>query len=62
MYIFIDEQYRISKSSILSGHNYSLAKQGKLSVISVPALRGMNIDGTWSDIQEEPEYEPRNSI
>lgn len=55
MYLFIDEQYRIYKAPILSGKNRLLVKQGKLSAVHLSTMQGMNIDGSFSDIQEMPE-------
>lgn len=55
MYLFIDEQYRIYKSPILSGKNRQLVKQGKLSCVALSTMQGMNIDGSFSDIQAMPE-------
>ncbi len=54
MYLFIDEDYRISKSPILSGRNRALAKQGELSIVNLRTMQGINIDGSWSDIQDDP--------
>lgn len=59
MYLFIDEQYRIYKSSILSGKNRRLVMQGKLSCVALTTMQGINIDGTFSDIQDMPtDFEP----
>lgn len=59
MYLFIDEQYRIYKSPVLNGKNRQLVKQGKLSCVALPTMQGMNIDGTFSDIQDMPQdFEP----
>jgi hypothetical protein len=51
MYLFIDKEYRIYQSPILSGYARAQAKQGKLSVVNLNNMTGMNIDGSWSDIQ-----------
>lgn len=55
MYLFIDEQYRIYKAPFLSGKNRQLVKQGKLSCVALSTMQGMNIDGTFSDIQDMPD-------
>lgn len=51
-YLIIDEQHRIYKATFLSGYVRSQAKQGNLSVVNLMDTTGMNIDGSWSDIQE----------
>ena len=53
-YLIIDEDYKISKSDALSGRLRSQCKNGEISIVNLEALEGMNIDGTWSKIQEEP--------
>jgi len=54
MYLIIDEQYRIYQSGILSGYVRSQAKKGKLSVVNLSNMEGINTDGSWSVIQDLP--------
>ena len=54
MYLIIDRDYRISKSEVLSGRLRTDAKRGELSVVNLKTMQGINIDGSWSDIQYEP--------
>jgi hypothetical protein len=51
-YIVIDNEYCIYKTDVLTGKLRSKCKQGDISIIQVSSLKGMNLDGTWSDINE----------
>lgn len=56
MYLFIDEQYRVYKHKRLSGRLRSLAMRGHLSVIHIPTMLGLNLDGTMSPVQDMPDH------
>ncbi len=49
-YLIIDEYYRIYQTKVLSGYIYTQAKKGNLSVVRLRDMKGMNIDGSWSEI------------
>ena len=51
MYLVIDKEYRIFQSPILSRYVRAQAKDGNLSVVNINNMKGMNLDGSWSDIQ-----------
>lgn len=53
MYLIIDEQYRIYKKNILSGWIRRRAKDGKLSVINLRTMEGINRSGSVEDQKEE---------
>jgi hypothetical protein len=55
MYLIIDEQYRIFQSPIMSGYVRAQAKAGKLSVVNLLQMKGINLDGSWSAIQTLPD-------
>lgn len=55
MYLIIDEDYKISKSEVLSGKLRAACKRGEVSIVNVRTMQGMDIDGSWSDIQDEHE-------
>ena len=65
MYLIIDEDYRLFKSEILSGKVRSMARRGKVSVVNLQNMKGMNClkslsenglqgefgENEWSEIQ-----------
>jgi len=69
-YLIIDTQYRVYKSSILSGKIRRLAKDGKLSIIDIRHELGINrcdseegAKEEWSQVQELPaNFEPEPNI
>lgn len=54
MYLFIDKDYKIYRSDRFTKENYVLIRSGDLSMVNLKSMQGMNIDGTYSDIQEMP--------
>lgn len=52
MYLIIDEQHRIYRTNKLTKYVKKQTKKGNLSVINIKDMIGMNIDGTWSEIQK----------
>jgi hypothetical protein len=51
-YLVIDEQYRIYQTDIFSGYLRTQVKKGKLSVVNLQSMQGMDRDGRMEDIQE----------
>jgi len=51
-YLVIDAQYRIYQTNVFSGYLRAQAKAGKLSIVRLLDGKGMNRDGSWSEIQE----------
>ncbi len=52
MYLIIDEQHRVYQTAFISGYLRSQLKQGNLSIINTTQMKGMDITGDWSDIQD----------
>lgn len=52
MYLVIDKEYRIYQTPILSGYVRAQAHEGNLSVVNLAAMKGMNLDRSWSKIQD----------
>ena len=66
MYLIIDEDYRISKTNIISGNLRSECRKGNISIVDVKNMKGMNAlssiipcglqsefgENEWSDIQD----------
>lgn len=51
-YLIIKSDYSVSQSKILSGYLRAQCKRGNISIIDTRRMRGMNLDGTWSDVNE----------
>ena len=58
MYLFINEDHEVYKAPVLSANNRRLVMLGQLSCIDLTGMRGMNIDGTFSDVQDMPDDPP----
>ena len=52
MYLVIDKEYRIYQTQILSGYVRAQALKGNLSVVNLASMEGMNLDRSWSKIQD----------
>lgn len=52
MYLVIDREYRIYQTPVLSGYVRSQAHAGNLSVVNLRTMEGMNLDRSWSGIQQ----------
>jgi hypothetical protein len=52
MYLVIDKEYRIYQTPILSGYVRAQAHEGNLSVVNLSTMQGMNLDRSWSDVQQ----------
>ena len=55
-YLIFDEQYGIYQAPIFSGYMRAQLMAGRLSVIRLDTMQGMNIDGeTWELVPPWPE-------
>ena len=55
MYLIIDIDYNITKSETITVDIKDRVDRGDISLINIDNLKGQNLDGTWSDINEEGE-------
>lgn len=53
MYLIIDIDYNITKSEALTYELNEKHLRGEISIVHLETMRGQNLDGTWSDINEE---------
>ena len=52
MYLVIDKEYRIYQTPVLSGYVRAQAHKGNLSVVNLATMEGMNLDRSWSKVQD----------
>lgn len=52
MYLIIDRDYRIFQTDVLSDYIKLRVRLGKLSVVRLSDLKGMNIDGSWEKLPD----------
>lgn len=50
-FLIVDEQYRVYVTSTISGYVRAQVKKGNLTLINTATMQGMDMEGTWSDIQ-----------
>lgn len=56
-YLIVDDEYRVYCSDVFSGRMRAALKRGRLTVVDVKRMQGMNIDGwTWEDVQPIANY------
>jgi len=52
MYILIDDQFRVYQTPEVTEYQWLQATNGNLSILDLDDMTGLNVDGTWDDIQE----------